>query len=474
MSTWANTTKNTATATNLPKSSTATTLRGGVVRVIDSATGDIARTTSGWIEDEKYGVYAFQVATAWSAEFDTDVTRTGTKTLKLSNTDATGRVVAVIGADTNAGSTWAISSMFKYGIKIKPSTTYIFNCYVKTNNVATNGAYVGMRGYTSAGNVTVNVAASNRLTGTQDWTLCTITFNAGSTTEYVYLQFQNVVAGNISDAWFDINSMTLEEVSTISSPHTSLYYPKFTAVTSTDNIDQSQVVSDNTNRLGTSATQWEAQQFTPTKKNLTGFILRRGTDTGTYTGDVTISIQADSSTAPSGTDLGTPVTILNAAWGAITADTDYTVTYPLTLTIGGTYWIVIKSSTSDDSNYSRLRVQAPGGYTGGVFKNYNGSVWSAALTSGLYFKTLYSKNATNFTVRTDTETVSVTAPTADGWADGTIIDTTDPSYGVTPLTLSVGDNTVYYSSNGFSTADGTVDPSHQGTILPVWLNQKKN
>lgn len=56
---------------------------------IDSATGDIARTTSGFIEDAKYGWYVTRVTTAVSAEFDTAVTRTGTKTLKLSTTDAT-------------------------------------------------------------------------------------------------------------------------------------------------------------------------------------------------------------------------------------------------------------------------------------------------------------------------------------------------------------------------------------------------
>lgn len=62
---------------------------GGLLINIDSATGDVAQTASGWIEDEKYGFYAREFATSTSAEFDSTVTRTGRLTLKLSTLDAT-------------------------------------------------------------------------------------------------------------------------------------------------------------------------------------------------------------------------------------------------------------------------------------------------------------------------------------------------------------------------------------------------
>lgn len=155
------------------------------------------------------------------------------------------------------------------------------------------------------------------------------------------------------------------------------------------NIDQSQVVSDNTNRLGDTGTAKNGQSFIPSKKNFTGFVIRKGTATGTYTGDVTISIQTDNSGAPSGTDIGTPVLVLNAAWNALTADTDYTVSYPVTLTVGTTYWIVVSSSTTDASNYSRLSVQGTGTYANGKLRKYDGASWSDASTNDLYFKTLY-------------------------------------------------------------------------------------
>jgi hypothetical protein len=444
------------------------TTKGGVPRYIDDAVGDIARTTSGWIEDEKFGWYAAQTATAWSAEFDSAVTRTGRLTLKLSATDATGRFI-VRTLPTTGGSTLERAS--KYGFAIKPLTEYRFRCYVKTENVATNSVSIRASVINSNG-TTATAYDSSALSGTNDWSLLERTFTTGASDAWFEPQVRLSVAGNISDAWFDVNSMTLEEVTTINNTSGSpaYLYPKGIAVTSTDNIDQSQVVSFSTARLGEVGSAKLAQQFTPTKKNLTGFVIRRGTETGTYTGDVTISIQADSgSTTPSGTDLGTPITLTNAQWLAVTSDTDYTVNYPLTLTIGGTYWIVTSSSTQDNSNYSRIRVSdTTNPYSGGTAKAFNSStlVWGSTANYDLYFKTLYSKNTTNFTVRTDTQEVSVTAPTPDGWEDGTIIDTADGTYGVEPLALADGVNNIYVSSNSGTTADGTVDPSLQATITP--------
>ena len=432
------------------------TVKGGVVRVIDDATGDIARTTSGWIEDEKYGWYMFVSAGGISAEFDTVVLYEGKKTLKVSTTDITGKAVV-------QNSAVSIEAE-RHGIIVKPSTNYKLTIPIKTANGIANGWRVQVNRLNSS-YVNTGSTYTSYVTGDSAMDVYTVLFTTEATSKFLRIVPQCLTAGNISSAWFGVNSMTLEEVSTITNSGSApaLLYPKVTAVTSNDNIDQSQVVSDNTSRIGEPATVWIAQQFTPTKKNLTSFVIRHGTETGTYTGNVTVSIQADSgSTTPSGTDLGTPVTIANADWKAITADTDYSIYYPLTLTIGGTYWVVIKSSTSDNSNYTRLRSQTTAGYSGGVKKVYNGSAWSAASTDELYFKTLYSKNTTNFTVSTDTETISVTAPTPDGWADGTVIDTA--GLGITPLTLAPGVNNVYYSSNGPATADGTVDASLQAIV----------
>jgi len=447
-------------------------VKGGVVRVIDSAMGDIARTTSGWIEDEKYGWTMIRDATAVSGEFDSAVTRTGKFTLKLSTTDTTGRCRAILTPTT----TVAASSQ-KYLITLKPSIEYYLSVYAKTTNAALNSVYAQMSMYKSdfSGSATLT-AATNKITGDNDWTLLEKKFTTNADCAYGQIILWNTVAGNISDAWFDVNDpeFGLEPVSTITAPSASKLYPQVTAVSSEDNIDQSQVVSNTTLGFGTINQKYRAQQFLPTKKNLTSVVIRKIAGSGTFVGDVTISLQADSSNNPSGTPLAT-VTVPNATWVGLTADTDYTVALPQTLIIDDStkYWIVLMTSTADDSNTTGLRCVNSDAYTNGLFKSSaNGVTWSTTANFDLYFKTLYSKNTTNFTVRTDTETMSVTAPTTDGWANGTVIDTA--TLGITPLTLSPGVNNIYYSSNGSATADGTVDPSLQATIENVVFDLNDN
>ena len=446
------------------------TLKGGVVRVIDSATGDIARTTGGFLEDEKYGVYAIPKNTAMSAEFDTEVTLTGSKTLKLSTTDVTGRAFAVLGNNREPSVTEPVPTVFKYQFPVKPSTSYRLRCYAKTTNAVAVQTYLTTAEYNDAGTRTASdVIITNKIGGTNDWTLLTGTASTNAATTHICITIRlNTAAGNISDAWFDVNSMTLEVVSTITNPSSvsANLYPKVTAVTSKDNIDQSQVTVTGAIAFGRATTNLNAaQSFLPTKKNLTGIVLQRNADTGTYAGNVTITLQADSAGSPSGTALAT-ASYTSAEWEAITAATDFTASLPFTLTVDGStkYWIVFTSSTQDNSNYTGVKAQTSGSYTNGAHKNWNGSAWSADTGYDLYFKTLYSKNTTNATIRTDTATMSITAPTTDGWAEGTVIDTA--TLGIAPLVLAPGVNNIYYSSNGPATADGTVDPSLQCIITP--------
>lgn len=173
-------------------------------RSIEASTGDTARTTDGWIEDRKYGWATYNIATTCSYEFDTAVTRTGVKTLKVSTTNTTGRAQAYSSDTTVAG--------FKeQGLILKPSTQYTLNCWVKTNNVTTNGACLRIVQFDSAGVIGTPNTDTNRLSGTNDWTLCTKTFTSDADAYYAYLALNTNVAGNVSDSWFDVNSMTLIE-----------------------------------------------------------------------------------------------------------------------------------------------------------------------------------------------------------------------------------------------------------------------
>ncbi len=153
-------------------------------------------------------------------------------------------------------------------------------------------------------------------------------------------------------------------------------------------IDQQQTTNSATETFGNNGTtQKIAQSFIPSLGRLNSITIQRRTSTGTYIGNVTISLQTDSGGVPSGNTAIFITTIANATWEAITALTDNVVTIPATLNLGGVpYWIVFESSTQDASNRPNLAGAASNPYTKGTIKIYNGTTWSES-TDDIYFKT---------------------------------------------------------------------------------------
>lgn len=251
------------------KSSTAS--KGGVFNGdFELGAGDSARTTNGWIEDEKYGWYFYRDATAVSAEFDTAISKSGKKSAKISTTDATGaaQIENIIPDAIN------IQNLSKYSIRIKQSIKYRLSCWVKTNNVATDSAYIRAIQYDSSA-VIGTVSVSSKLTGNNDWTKLSIEFTSDADAEFLRITLNNAVAGNVSDAWFD--EVKLEEIvedTSFAGKVASRIKALFQAVTSTDNIDQNLdptgAYADTyalTNAVNEGATH--KQTFTPTKKHIT-------------------------------------------------------------------------------------------------------------------------------------------------------------------------------------------------------------
>ncbi len=445
------------------------TVKGGVTRVIDSATGGITQTGSGFIENEKFAVYQVKDTGTATGQFTTD----GTLGRKVANVvcGTTSRARFILGMNGGTQATQAVPALTKYAIPVLPNTTYIYTAPLLYSNFpSASGAIVQIDEINSAGSRVVlnTVIKGAGVTSVADYTNYSKTFTTSATTTYLVIGHGSPADSDNINLSLDVMGITLNTVSTITNTSSvpALFYPKVTAVTSTDNIDQSQVVSANTLGLGLVGSKYRFQSFLPTKKNLTGYVFQRGVNAGTYAGAVTVSIQGDSAGKPNGVDLITPQVISNATWNGYSINTDITITFPkINLTIDGStiYHFVATSSTADDSNFTRFVVSSTANpYSGGVFsRSPDFTTWTAE-TNDMYFKTLYSKNTDNFTVSTGTETVSVTAPTTDGWANGTVIDTSDGTYGITPLTLTVGANSIYLSSNGPATADGEVDPSLQG------------
>lgn len=162
---------------------------------------------------------------------------------------------------------------------------------------------------------------------------------------------------------------------------------------STGGVDQSQTTQNSTTVVGMANTTGlrnkVAQSFIPTKTKIRGTALYKSADTGTFTGTVTVALQADSTGSPSGVDLAS-VTITNAQWLRIAAGEFYAIfsSQYNSLTLGSLYWLVISTSTSDTSNHPNLGINTAGGYANGSTK-YNNTAdgWIAISTIDLYFKT---------------------------------------------------------------------------------------
>lgn len=164
--------------------------------------------------------------------------------------------------------------------------------------------------------------------------------------------------------------------------------------------DQSQTTQDATVEFGeadaTTKKQLIAQSFIATKTKIDGVKLWKEADTGTFTGTVTVSIQADDGSGdPAGSDLAT-VTLTNVQWLALADSAEFEAIFSseYSLTVGSTYWILATSSTNDSSNHPNLGTNSAGGYANGSVKYKNTSDgWIAISTIDLYFKTLHGTNS---------------------------------------------------------------------------------
>ena len=158
--------------------------------------------------------------------------------------------------------------------------------------------------------------------------------------------------------------------------------------------DQTQTTQNSSVETGEADTTTKknkiAQSFIPSRTKIRGVYLNKQADTGTFTGSVTVELQADNSGSPSGTPLAT-VTITNTEYEALSTG-EFLATFTseyASLTVGSLYWIVVYSSTSDSSNHPNLGINTAGGYSSGSVKYYNATdTWVAISTIDLYFKTL--------------------------------------------------------------------------------------
>lgn len=241
--------------------------KGGLRFGIDDAAGDIIRTSTGFIEDAKFGWFVDRNAIAISAEFDSSVKRTGNFTLKLSTTDVTGRLQAN-STDLGVGTTITPNGSSYY--KVKPSTRYKFGMWVETVNAATSSVFARVSLWHSDGTSRSRFTTVG-LSGDNGFVFLELEFITDSLDEFMAISLSNDVAGNVSDAFFDVNSLFFQEVvehstDTLKNPSEMLL--GITAVTDTSSIDQTIGGTGATAySVGTAVveTATHKQTFTPTK-----------------------------------------------------------------------------------------------------------------------------------------------------------------------------------------------------------------
>lgn len=156
--------------------------------------------------------------------------------------------------------------------------------------------------------------------------------------------------------------------------------------------DQSQITQNASTIVGAANSAASrnkvAQSFIPTRIKIGGVNLYKIADSGTFTGTVTVAIQADSAGSPSGSNLAS-VTILNAEWLLLSAGAfQIAFANDLSLTIGSTYWIVISTSTADNTNHPNLGTSSMSLYANGILKYNNTADGWVVTSTDLYFQTL--------------------------------------------------------------------------------------
>lgn len=175
--------------------------------------------------------------------------------------------------------------------------------------------------------------------------------------------------------------------------------------------DVSQATQDAAQPFGQAAASVvkAAQSFIAGSTGYVSASFYKRADTGSFTGTVTVSIQADSSGAPSGSSLASK-TFTNAEWLLLPSNEKQTAIFSTPasgLTVTGLYWLVFEASTSDTSNCPNVGKITASAYAGGVLATYNGTSWSST-TSDLYFIINTAHSITSVTDRREILTSDVT------------------------------------------------------------------
>lgn len=164
----------------------------------------------------------------------------------------------------------------------------------------------------------------------------------------------------------------------------STYYLTDTTATGLANYIESGTVEDSVTAFGSNTTiQQAAQSFVAASTSVSEIRVRLK-EIATMGDNVVVEIQSDSAGSPSGTVVGTVGTILGTALTPSTAT--YTLPCSISVTVGTTYWVVVRRSGAIDAvNYAQIGYMFVGWGTA-LYKTYNGSTWATQSSLALFMR----------------------------------------------------------------------------------------
>jgi hypothetical protein len=416
-----------------------------------------------WVGDSNYGwLYDRLSGTNSYASFDSSIKHSGNSSIRL---DSNGDLVARtrFSNDTDQTSlTISFSGKPFYKYPVKPSTKYKLSAWLKgqdCNGDSSCGLFYESRtiAYSDSG---VLSGLTYLPDGNSDWTYKEIIFTSNALTAYVSIQVRINVAGKDTKLWVD--DVRLEEVGSVNLSGQLQGRPSIVVTGVSDNaIDQADTNNSNTKRLGNGTSNFQvAQTFTPTKNRFSGVIFQRNYNTGTFTGDVNISLFATDGVLPIGDALSVKQ-YTNAQWEALPLNVDVTAYFPYNIDANGTnkYAIVFTPSTNDVNNYTRIKIDSTigGSYSGGNVLDRNSTSWVTS-NDDLYFKTLFEKQSSAF----DLNVCSALGGVGDSVCESKTYDIdfleNGENYLINPADAPLfyeGDNNVYFMMHSDSDYNNT-------------------
>jgi len=336
--------------------------------------------------------------------------------------------------DSGATSSYETTIVYKGSRSLKIAYTTTAADYVDLTDkwLIGNGKTYKVRfmGYASvAKSIKLNADGTSQTLGTftiaaNSWNVYEALFTASG--DYTLARFlgNDTTASNIY-----IDQLQLEEVATdttFTGKVAEKIRPVLQAVTSTDNIDQSQLTEATWTALNVNYLKL-AQGFTPTKKYLTKVevdLFKEAAYAATAE-NVTVTIETDNAGAPSGTILASKVLDVSSIPASGSGNYKFTIDVPCILTAGVLYYTVLSKADISAGGLDWRR-NSSSSYANGTGLGYTSGSWTD-LTADFYFNTFYAKKSENFTLIANGVKTDLKAD-KDGLLSNAIIDLDNGKY----------------------------------------------